>query len=149
MFGSKTGLLSQWPLGVITLAWALLAAPLLFIWISFRSKGKIYNLPPGPRRWPLIGNITTLMDASRPAHHIINDLAKVYGPIMLLKVGVQNLVFVTDPELAMEILKVKDHLFGNRPAGVPACKYLTYGESLICEFTFELFQKCIFTMFLT
>ncbi|CAM6092162.1 unnamed protein product [Calypogeia fissa] len=113
-----------WPKVVASL-WALLAAPFLLVWFFYlrNNKQKKYRLPPGPPKYPFIGNMNVLMDTSKPTHHVVDDLAKTYGPLLLLKVGVQNLVFVSDPEMTMEFLKAQDHLFAYRPDGLLAGRY--------------------------
>ena len=40
------------------------------------------NLPPGPRPYPLIGNLTRLV--GKPIHLAVTDLAKEYGKIFTL-----------------------------------------------------------------
>jgi hypothetical protein len=122
-----------WPwLKVLSLVWALIAAPFLYVWIlvhySQVSQKRKYKLPPGPPTWPIIGGIPSLI-ASKPAHQVVCDLSKVYGPIVLVKFGVNNLVFINNAELTMEIIKAQDHLFAYRPVGLPSKKYLLYGEN--------------------
>lgn len=122
----------SWP-KVQALLWALLAAPFLLVWFYFLRSNKPrkqqYKLPPGPPTWPIIGNTNVLLHTTKPTHHVVDALSKVYGPLMLLKVGVQNFVFVSDPEVTMEFLKAQDHNFNNRPPRLLVGKYLLYGDS--------------------
>ncbi|CAM6100462.1 unnamed protein product [Calypogeia fissa] len=124
----------EWPWPkVVAFLCALLAAPFLLVWFFYlrNNKQMKYRLPPGPPTYPIIGNMNVLVDTSKPTHQVVDDLAKTYGPLLLLKVGVQNLVFVSDPELTGELLKAQGHLFAYRPDGLLAPRYLVYGESHI------------------
>jgi hypothetical protein len=131
----------SWPT-VVALVWTLLAAPYLLFWILFLRKEKLqkrkYKLPPGPPTWPIVGNVGALLDTTKSTHQVIDDLTKVYGPIMLLKIGVQNIIFVSDPEMTLEFSKAQDHLFAFRPEGL--AKYLLYGDSHLSKHTRPL--KC-------
>lgn len=114
---------------VVAWAWALLAAPFVLVWFFYLRTEKQYKLPPGPPRWPIVGNLGVLLDTKKPLHQAIDDLSKVYGPLLMLKVGKQNMVFVSDSELTMQFCKSQDHLFSYRPDTLLAGKYLVYGDS--------------------
>ncbi|KDO40719.1 hypothetical protein CISIN_1g038222mg [Citrus sinensis] len=61
---------------VITLVWVKA--------LSFISRGSLKQLPPGPRPYPVIGNLLELGD--KP-HKSLLELAKIHGPIMSLKLA--------------------------------------------------------------
>ncbi|KVI02897.1 cytochrome P450 84A1-like [Cynara cardunculus var. scolymus] len=96
------------------------ALPLLtfFLLSSFRRK----PLPPGPRGWPLIGNML-MMD--QLTHRGLASLADKYGGLLHLKMGFSHTVAVSSPEMARQVLQVQDNVFANRPATI-AITYLTY-----------------------
>ncbi|KAI3913333.1 hypothetical protein MKX01_009538 [Papaver californicum] len=80
----------------------------LFSWIT---KSSITSLPPGPVPLPIIGN---LLQLGRKPHESLTQLAKVYGPLMSLKLGSVTTVVVSSPAMAKEILQKHDQSFASR-----------------------------------
>lgn len=81
--------------------------------------------PPGPKPWPVIGNLNLI--GSLP-HHSIHSLSQKYGEIMLLKYGKFPVVVASSPEMAKQFLKVHDTVFASRPA-LANGKYTSYNYS--------------------
>lgn len=72
------------------------------------------NLPPGPRPYPLIGNLTRLV--GKPIHLAVTDLAKEYGKIYTLYLpGGQRCTLINSIGLAREALLAKKDDFAGRP----------------------------------
>nr|XP_011457550.1 PREDICTED: geraniol 8-hydroxylase-like [Fragaria vesca subsp. vesca] len=69
------------------------------------------RLPPGPKPFPLVGN---LFDLGDKPHISLTNLSQHYGSIMSLKLGQITTVVVSSPTMAKEILRIYDHLFCNR-----------------------------------
>ncbi|XP_022848854.1 corytuberine synthase-like [Olea europaea var. sylvestris] len=104
---------------------ALFFLPILFVIIknlkSYFVSRNSPKLPPGPNPWPILGNIPHI---GLMPHVSLANLAKIYGPIMCLKLGTQCMIVGLSPEAAIEILKLKDRIFSGRyiPKAVPATK---------------------------
>ncbi|KAL9971262.1 hypothetical protein ACROYT_G023768, partial [Oculina patagonica] len=72
------------------------------------------NLPPGPRPYPLIGNLTRLV--GKPIHLAVTDLAKEYGEIYTLYLpGGQRCILINSIGLVREALLTKKDDFAGRP----------------------------------
>ncbi|KAK3126533.1 hypothetical protein QOZ80_7AG0558020 [Eleusine coracana subsp. coracana] len=71
------------------------------------------NLPPGPRPLPVIGSLHLL--GSQP-HRSLARLAKIYGPLMSLRLGAVTTVVVSSPQVAREFLQKHDAKFASRSA---------------------------------
>nr|ABA40923.1 flavonoid 3',5'-hydroxylase [Camellia sinensis] len=80
-------------------------------------------LPPGPTGLPLIGAIPHL--GSMP-HVALAKMAKIYGPIVYLKMGTCGMVVASTPDSARAFLKTLDLNFSNRPPNAGAT-HLAYG----------------------
>ncbi|KAG8378519.1 hypothetical protein BUALT_Bualt08G0145500 [Buddleja alternifolia] len=105
-------------------SWALL--PLLYIsalaLISLFKRHPKRKLPPGPKPWPIIGNLNLL--GSIP-HQSLHLLSRKYGELMQLKFGKFPVVVASSPAMARQFLKVHDTIFASRPA-LAAGKYISY-----------------------
>ncbi|KAG7603406.1 putative cytochrome P450 [Arabidopsis thaliana] len=78
------------------------------------------NLPPGPPRLPIIGNLHQL--GSKP-HRSMFKLSEKYGPLMALRFGSVSTVVASTPETVKEVLKTFDAECCSRP-------YMTYPARL-------------------
>ncbi|KAJ1282203.1 hypothetical protein BS78_03G033400 [Paspalum vaginatum] len=69
-------------------------------------------LPPGPRGWPVLGNLPQL--GSKP-HHTMCALAREYGPLFRLRFGSAEVVVAASAAAAAQFLRAHDANFSNRP----------------------------------
>ena len=69
-------------------------------------------LPPGPRGWPVLGNLPQL--GAKP-HHTLRDLARVHGPLFRLRFGSAEVVVAASAPVAARFLRAHDANFSSRP----------------------------------
>ncbi|PIN22049.1 Cytochrome P450 CYP2 subfamily [Handroanthus impetiginosus] len=82
------------------------------------------NLPPSPKKLPIIGNLHQL---GQYPHRSLYSLSKYYGPLLLLHFGRVPILVVSSADAAREIMKNQDLIFSNRPKlSIP--DRLTYGS---------------------
>ncbi|XP_019198645.1 PREDICTED: cytochrome P450 71A1-like [Ipomoea nil] len=95
------------------------------ILIAKHLRRRKLHLPPGPKPWPIIGNLNLI--GTLP-HRSVHDLALKYGPIMQLQFGSFPVVVGSSAEMAKTFLKTMDINFVDRPK-TAAGKYTTYNYS--------------------
>ncbi|KAK8494557.1 hypothetical protein V6N12_017047 [Hibiscus sabdariffa] len=102
-----------------------IAALVFFIQaLTWKTRAKNKRLPPGPRGLPILGNL--LMIGTKP-HQDLQRLARKYGPIMHLRLGLMPVIVVSSPEAAELFLKTHDLVFASRPPQ-EASKYISYNQ---------------------
>ncbi|XP_030445192.2 cytochrome P450 71AU50-like [Syzygium oleosum] len=106
----------------ITLTFALIAHLLLRA-LLWKTQGK-KRLPPGPRGFPILGNLHLL---GQNPHHDLHKLAKKYGPLMHLRLGLVPAIVVSSPKVAEQFLKTHDVVFASRPPH-EASKHISYEQ---------------------
>lgn len=72
------------------------------------------RLPPGPRRWPVVGNIPQL-SGDRMFYMKLNDLRKQHGDIVFFTLGSLKILAVFGHDLVKEVLGQRDEDFKYRP----------------------------------
>lgn len=77
----------------------------------YRRKSGAARLPPGPRGWPLFGN---MFDLGKMPHRTLAGLAKQYGPVVWLRFGTVNSMVILNAAAATELFKNHDHTFAER-----------------------------------
>jgi cytochrome P450 len=114
----------------------------LYYVVGFYARRK--NYPPGPLPFPLIGNILEFRGIKKHVHHIFQDIGKKYkNGIFTFYLGNDPQVVVTDPHLAVEVLK--KHQFAGRPQ-IPIFEMFIQENSIdiaLCDFNkeFEVLRK--------
>jgi hypothetical protein len=71
------------------------------------------RLPPGPWKLPVIGSMHHLVNVL--PHRALLDMARVHGPLMMLRLGETPLVVASSKETARAVLKTHDTNFATRP----------------------------------
>ncbi|KAG9470266.1 hypothetical protein GDO78_018368 [Eleutherodactylus coqui] len=88
-----------------------------------RKSGK-YNLPPGPRPLPIIGNLH-ILDLKKP-YQTLHQLSKKYGPVYTIKLGEEKVVVLCGYEAVKDALVNHADEFSGR-AKVPLFHEITKG----------------------
>ncbi|KAG9439407.1 hypothetical protein H6P81_019572 [Aristolochia fimbriata] len=100
---------------------------ILFVIPIIIKKGKVdgrkLHLPPGPPRWPLVGN---LLQLGPLPHRDLAAFCSRYGPLVYLRLGTVDAVTTDDPDVIREILLRQDDAFASRPRTLAAV-HLAYG----------------------
>lgn len=97
-------------LELLALAFVMIAVVLLYS--AYSNATENAKLPPGPMPLPLIGNM--LQMGTKP-HYGLTKLAKKFGKVFRLSVGVRRIVVINSIDLAREALVKKSHDFAGRP----------------------------------
>lgn len=110
---------------VLTLLLATLASKIIQHWFirKYPSLHKNKGLPPGPPRWPIVGN---LLQLGQLPHRDLASLCDKYGPLVYLKLGKIDAITTNDPNIIREILVSQDDVFASRPKTLAAV-HLAYG----------------------
>ncbi|TKY64256.1 Flavonoid 3'-monooxygenase [Spatholobus suberectus] len=112
----------NWVLSTAATCFATFAVLLL---LHRLRRHRRYNLPPGPKPWPIIGNLNLI--GSLP-HQSIHALSRKYGPIMHVWFGSNPVVVGSSVAMAKAFLKTHDATLAGRPK-FSAGKYTTYNYS--------------------
>ena len=94
----------------------------LSLLLKQRKVKKAYNLPPGPPKLPIIGN---LHQVGKLNHRSLWKLSQKHGPAMLLQLGQMQTLVISSPQMAKEVLKTNDTECCTRPISYAQQK-LTY-----------------------
>ncbi|KAH7287190.1 hypothetical protein KP509_32G042900 [Ceratopteris richardii] len=87
------------------------------------------HLPPGPVAVPIFGNWLQVGDDLN--HENLSEMAKKYGEVFLLRMGQRNLVVVSSPELAKEVLHTQGVEFGSRTRNVVFDIFTGKGQDMV------------------
>ena len=92
----------------LCLTWTIIQA---FYSIA-RSKVTSTKLPPGPKPFPIIGDLLEFV-GHKPQKSLAK-LANTHGPLMTLKLGQKTTIVISSADLAKEVLQQHDQFFCNR-----------------------------------
>ncbi|CAN6174468.1 unnamed protein product [Urochloa humidicola] len=105
---------------------------------TIASRGRhFYKLPPGPKPWPIIGNLNLIGELP---HRSIHELSKQYGPIMQLRFGSMPVAIGSSAEMARLFLKTHDAAFSGRPT-LSVGKYTAYNSSDIMWSQYDAYLR--------
>ncbi|KAJ4838699.1 hypothetical protein Tsubulata_003137 [Turnera subulata] len=93
--------------------------------------GGARKLPPGPRGWPLVGNLFQVILQRRHFIFVVRDLRAKYGPIFTMQMGQRTLVIITSPKLIHEALVQRGAAFASRPPDSPIRLVFSVGKCAV------------------
>nr|POE90959.1 cytochrome p450 76a2 [Quercus suber] len=103
--------MEQLALGLVIALVLWIASIVLIRERRHRRLEEIGQLPPGPKCWPVVGNIFQL---GWSPHESFTKLAREHGPIMTLWLGSMSTVVISSDEVAREMFKNHDVVLAGR-----------------------------------
>ncbi|ESK89479.1 cytochrome p450 [Moniliophthora roreri MCA 2997] len=97
-------------------------------WFIYRRSRRPGNLPPGPKGYPLVGNIFQL-GVNRPWHTLV-EWHKTYGDIMYLRLFNQDVIVLNTAKVAGDLLDRRAANYSERYQMVVP-KYLSGGLDIV------------------
>ncbi|KAI3951384.1 hypothetical protein MKW92_048272 [Papaver armeniacum] len=85
-------------------------------------------LPPGPVSIPIISSFQWLRKSFSDLEPILNNLKKIYGPIITLSIGHQKSIFITNSSLAHQAFIQNGAVFANRPPPLETSKIFSSNQ---------------------
>lgn len=99
-------------------------ALLAFFSLFFRNPPR--RLPPGPKPWPLLGNITDLR--TKELWLLATDWAKRYGDVVYLHLFGQGLIFLNSPAAVLNLMERRSSIYSDRAPLVMATELCGAGH---------------------
>ncbi|XP_066366483.1 flavonoid 3'-monooxygenase CYP75B4-like [Miscanthus floridulus] len=99
------------PLLLATLT-IVVSVALCYVLFGTQQAARRAPLPPGPRGWPVLGNLPQL---GGKTHQTLHEMTKVYGSLPRLRFGSSDVVVAGSAAVAEQFLRVHDANFRCRP----------------------------------
>ncbi|KAG7575841.1 Cytochrome P450 superfamily [Arabidopsis thaliana x Arabidopsis arenosa] len=114
---------------ITTIIFLIISSLTFAIFLKLIFFSSTHKLPPGPPRFPVIGNIIWLKKNSfSDFQGVLRDLASRHGPIITLHVGSKPSIWVTDRSLAHQALVQNGAVFSDRSLALPTTKVITSNQ---------------------
>ncbi|CAN7036886.1 unnamed protein product [Brassica oleracea var. botrytis] len=91
-------------------------------------KSKRVNLPPGPPGWPVVGNLFQFARSGKQFFEYVDEMKKIHGPILTLKMGIRTMIIISDADLAHQALIERGAQFATRPVETPTRKIFSSSD---------------------
>lgn len=112
----------------ITLGLSIILCLSVALFFYGRRRNAYYNLPPGPRPLPIIGNLH-ILDIKKP-YQTLHQLSKKYGPVYTVQLGQEKVIVICGYEAVKEALVNHAEEFSGRPK-VQLFEEITRGHGVI------------------
>ncbi|XP_069831997.1 cytochrome P450 2K6-like [Dendropsophus ebraccatus] len=112
----------------ITLVLSAILCLFVALFLYGRKRDSYYNLPPGPRPLPIIGNLH-ILDLKKP-YLTFHQLSKKYGPMYTIQLGEEKVVVLCGYEAVKDALINHADEFSGRPI-VPLFHEIIKGHGVI------------------
>uniref|UniRef100_A0A453MQ37 Flavonoid 3'-monooxygenase n=1 Tax=Aegilops tauschii subsp. strangulata TaxID=200361 RepID=A0A453MQ37_AEGTS len=99
------------PLPLLLSTFAI-SVTICYVILFFRADMGRAPLPPGPRGWPVLGNLPQL---GGKTHKTLHEMARLYGPMLRLRFGSSLVVVAGSADVAKLFLRTHDAKFSSRP----------------------------------
>ncbi|KAG2100171.1 cytochrome P450 [Suillus discolor] len=96
------------------------------VWVYLRKSDSRLPLPPSPPTWRLRGHLLPPRDSFLTVTRWIDE----YGPLITIRLGMQNVVIIGRYKAAMDIMEKQGRTLADRPRLVAAGEILSRGLSL-------------------
>ncbi|KAI1030210.1 hypothetical protein LB504_010359 [Fusarium proliferatum] len=85
------------------------------------------KLPPGPRGWPLVGNLFDLND-SELVRYRVREWHQKYGDVFYTKIGGTDYIWLSSPKAVKDLMDKKSGIYSSRPS-LPLAQDVASGKS--------------------
>ncbi|KAI3761178.1 hypothetical protein L1987_51589 [Smallanthus sonchifolius] len=119
------------PLSTTATAVLVVVVTAFLFHIFRRKKVNIVKNKPAPQAkgaWPIIGHLHLLAGSQTP-QQVLGDMADTYGPIFTIKLGVHQVLVVSNGEVAKECFTTNDKVFASRPKS-KSVEIMTYNYAM-------------------
>ena len=99
------------------------------------------NIPPGPPRLPLIGNLHQAPPEGALPWLTYAKWAEQYGPIFSVQFGGSTFIMLSDETMVHELLDKRGNKYSDRPRLVQAGENLTKGRHILLRSYDEDFRR--------
>ncbi|KAI3726713.1 hypothetical protein L1987_66514 [Smallanthus sonchifolius] len=121
--------LSQSPI-IVTTSFSVIALAFILHIVIRKSANRVKNRKPPEAKgaWPIIGHLHLLGGLELP-HKVLGDMADKHGPIFTIKLGVHQVLVVSNGDIAKECFTTNDKAFASRPKSV-AIEVMAYNYAM-------------------
>jgi cytochrome P450 len=103
------------------------------VYLLFFRRTKTYKLPPGPKQWPLIGNLLDLPRTGSIEYQHWLQHKERYGPISSVRVMGQTIIILHDQQATRDLLDKMSKTTSSRPELEFAHNFAGFGTYPTCK----------------